>query len=350
MTRLETIAAHPDFPWLAASAPASVENLLKRINFLPPSGHVIACAKAGDGNMNLTLRVRVQDSGVERSIIVKQSRPWVEKYDFIAAPWDRAISELRFYERVKLFAGVAARMPMLLGEDRESRVLILEDLSPAHDLSNTYQTGTLDRPPLLELADYLRVLHNTTHGISDSSFANREMRQLNHQHIYVIPLQDANGLELESIEPTLVPAARELREDCEYLALVAETGERYLSDGPCLLHGDFFPGSWLAAAGGVRVIDPEFSFAGDPEFDVANALAHLRLAQLPYATAVDFLHAYQSSDLDMRWLARFAACEVMRRLIGYAQLPLLPGGWRAELLRASRSAMLAGRLEELWPR
>jgi 5-methylthioribose kinase len=40
-----------------------------------------------------------------------------------------------------------------------------------------------------------------------------------------------------------------------------------------------FPGSWLKAADGLRVIDPEFCFLGDPEFDCGILAAHLMIAQ-----------------------------------------------------------------------
>src|SRR3954447_12080363 len=94
MAKQEHIAAHPDFPFLSTDSPALLDQLLHRIDFLPADVHVLATTKAGEGNMNLTLRATLSDG---RSVIVKQSRPWVEKYDFIDAPWDRALSELRFY-------------------------------------------------------------------------------------------------------------------------------------------------------------------------------------------------------------------------------------------------------------
>ena len=47
-------------------------------------------------------------------------------------------------------------------------------------------------------------------------------------------------------------------------------GERYLrQNGSSLIHGDLFPGSLLQTGSGeLRVIDPEFCFCGDPEFDI----------------------------------------------------------------------------------
>jgi 5-methylthioribose kinase len=349
MTKAQAIAAHPDFPWLSADDTALVDGVLRRARVLGSRDRVLGCSKAGEGNMNLTLRARLSNGGAERSVIVKQSRPWVEKYDFLAAPWDRAISELRFYERVREITPVAARMPRLLGADVEARVLVLEDLGASSDLTAVYTGAPIARETIEELANYLRSLHEGTRGTADPLLANREMRQLNHAHIYEIPLQANNGLELTKIESALVPTADALRADDAYLRLVKETGDQYLADGECLLHGDFFPGSWLAVRdAGVRVIDPEFCFVGDPEFDLGVCAAHFRLANRSWGDVRAFLDAYGHHSAEAKLTARFAACEVMRRLIGYAQLPLLPGPWRSDLLLASRCALLAESLETLW--
>jgi 5-methylthioribose kinase len=179
------------------------------------------------------------------------------------------------------------------------------------------------------------------------------MRQLNHQHIFEIPLAADNGLDLEQLETGLTAAATKLRHDSRYRELVRTTGERYLSSGSVLLHGDFFPGSWLRSDTGIYVIDPEFCFFGDPEFDLACAVAHLRLAQQPRQHAEVFLQAYsdrsENTLIDSSRLASYAAAEVMRRLVGVAQLPLQTSdGQRAEMLERSRLAMIGQTWEELW--
>ena len=101
------------------------------------------------------------------------------------------------------------------------------------------------------------------------------------------------------------------------------------------------------------MIDPEFCFYGDAEFDLGFAVAHLALARQPAAAAHGFLEAYRRSchhaELDDRRMARYASAEVMRRLIGVAQLPIPPSdGFRAVLLEQSRQMMLTESLEPLW--
>ena len=46
------------------------------------------------------------------------------------------------------------------------------------------------------LAQYLAALHAATHGNLGAEFANREMRTLNHAHLFAVPLDPDNGLDL----------------------------------------------------------------------------------------------------------------------------------------------------------
>jgi 5-methylthioribose kinase len=57
------------------------------------AGEAITAERAGEGNMNCVVRVRLPN----RSLILKQARPWVEKYPSIAAPVERAASEARYH-------------------------------------------------------------------------------------------------------------------------------------------------------------------------------------------------------------------------------------------------------------
>lgn len=350
MSRSEQIAAHRGFPWLEVDEPQGVAEFLAERRWLDEGERFVRCEKAGEGNMNLTLRI-VTD---RRTMILKQARPRVEKYPQIPAPWDRAVFEQRFYARVGSIPEVAARMPRLLAVDADARALLLEDLADSEDLSSLYRGGSIDPGELNDLAAYLHALHATTRGTQLAQFANREMRALNHAHIFKIPLEDQPREHLNTFEPHLALAAEDLAADKEYLVEVEATGQRYLDDGPCLVHGDYFPGSWLRTPGGIRVIDPEFSFCGDAEVDLGCAVAHFALARQPVEVAANFLRAYEyeaddAQPADAEWIARYAAAEVMRRLIGVAQLPIPEtDGFRAALLARSRRAMLEQSWEVLW--
>jgi len=88
-----------------------------------------------------------------------------------------------------------------------------------------------------------------------------------------------------------------------------------------------------------------------PRRHLGCAVAHLVLARQPAASIRLFLAAYANGaarGYDAPWVARYAAAEIMRRLIGVAQLPIPAStGARAELLERSRWAMLAASLAPL---
>lgn len=346
MQRDAARSAYPGFPFLWADEPAGVEALLRSRGWLAADETLVDVAPAGAGNMNLTLRVATS----RRKLVVKQARPWVEKYPAIAAPWERATFERRFYEQVQSLPDVAGRMPGLLGADQAAAVVLLEYCADASDLTTLYAGDRLTAAELTTLGEYLAALHRGTQGVSAGAWANQAMRDLNYLHLFVVPLDEQNGLDLAALDPELPAAARELRADEAYCRTAAEVGQRYLAAGNCLVHGDYFPGSWLRTAAGIRIIDPEFGFAGPTEWDLGCAWANFELAQQPAETFPALLTCYRQAlassetrlPTDFGWIARFAGIEIMRRIIGVAQLPLpAQPGLRPRLLARSRELLLS---------
>jgi 5-methylthioribose kinase len=343
--RLDAMRAHPAFPWLDAGDAAGLRAFLTARGWLEPGEPMVACTRAGGGNMNLTLRVRTD----RRSMVLKQARPWVEKYDHIAAPWERSLSERWFYERVASIPEVARRLPRLIASDPEARVLLLEDLPDARDLTGVYAGERIEDAELEELAIVLRALHDGTAADPPRPGFNRAMRELNHAHCFVVPLDAGTALPLERFEPGLPGVRDAFTRDDALRAVAEQMGDRYRSAGGPLIHGDYFPGSWLRTPAGPRIIDPEFCFQGDREIDVGCAVAHLVLARQPPAVAQRFLDAYGAGACDPVAIARYTALEIVRRLIGVAQLPIAPtDGWRAAVLARARQAALHGNLSPLW--
>jgi 5-methylthioribose kinase len=99
---------------------------------------------------------------------------------------------------------------------------------------------------------------------------------------------------------------------------------------------------------GIRIIDPEFCFLGTPAFDVGFMTGHLYMADQPAELIDRFFSLYRDkaggTSSEFFTLARqFAGCEIMRRLIGVAQLPLTCGLEKKEqLLELSRDLVLSG--------
>jgi len=319
---------------------------LASLDWLTPNEVIERVSSAGEGNMNCVLRVATS----ERSFILKQSRPWVEKYSSVVAPWDRALIEARFYREVEPRQTVARYLPKLMGFDAEERLLMLEDLGEAQDLTFVYSDGSRpDEAELDRMTDFLIALHTEFRSpeLADE-FSNLELRVLNYEHIFALPLRKDNGLDLDAITPGLSALAIRLQTDPAYCREVSSLGERYLdtSRGVCLIHGDFFPGSWLSVRQTVYVIDPEFCFYGPPEWDLGVMAAHLYLAgQSPSSIKALFSSYAEVASLDRSLALQFAGVEIMRRLIGVAQLPAkFSLERRAEFLQLSQALVLKGRV------
>jgi 5-methylthioribose kinase len=323
---------HPGRYFLDADDRDGLQSWLSERRWIDTGEHVVDSERAGEGNMNLTLRVR---TGV-RTFIVKQARPWVEKYPTIDAPDERAVVEGSFYEAVASARDVAGLMPKLLAVDKNSRVLMLEDLGPAQDCTDLYSGGELAVSDCHALIAYLGALHDRFRDPKlRPVFANRAMRALNYEHVFSLPLRSNNGLDLDKITPGLDHAASKLKNDTAYCRRATEIGELYLSDGVCLVHGDFFPGSWIRTPAGLRVIDPEFCFFGVPEFDFGVFLAHMYLAK-QRDEIIDVVREKAAAEV-----LAFAGVEIMRRLIGVAQLPVRYGiEEKHRLLDLSRKLVL----------
>ncbi len=309
-----------------AQQPLALQDYLRRRGWLDTDEKISTVEKPGEGNMNYTRRVITPN----RTLIVKQSRNYVEKYPTIAAPADRAVIEGQFYQKLQAIPTLAGQMPQLLGVDKENNILVLEDLGAASDFTFLYQPGCLlSEADTQMLTGYLSALHGQfTTRTPDPAFANAAMRTLNHEHIFTYPFAEDNGFDLNTIQPELQELAMPYKRNAVLKKRIQELGEVYLADGypnqsVTLLHGDYYPGSWLQTASGTKIIDPEFCFYGPAEFDLGVMMAHLIMAEQPSTVLNTVLASYQpTTEFDESLRQRFTGVEIMRRLIGLAQLPL----------------------------
>ena len=154
--------------------------------------------------------------------------------------------------------------------------------------------------------------------------SNLAMRQLNHEHIFNFPYLVENGFNLDDVQAGLQAAAMPYKTNEVLKAKIKACGEIYLAtQGNHILHGDFYPGSWLKVADGLKVIDPEFGFVGPAEFDLGVLLAHLLMAEQPSSVSKAIFQKYQQpARFKEGLLSQFVGIEILRRLIGIAQLPL----------------------------
>jgi 5-methylthioribose kinase len=313
---------------------------LQKQQWLGAQETILSLTKPGEGNMNYVLRV---DTGT-RTFIVKQSRAYVEKYPHVAAPEKRVITEAAFYKKISTEKTVQHYMPKWIGMDVENNVMAIEDLGKANDFTILYDLKQpLASAELVEIVCYLNELHSLFQKtVLDDELANSDMRKLNHEHIFDYPFREENGFDLNNIQDGLQELALPYKKDRDLKQQIARLGSLYLSKGKYLLHGDCYPGSWLKTPNGVKIIDPEFCFYGSREFDLGVLMAHLYLTQQNTHLLSVVMAEYKAySELNLDILNGFIGVEILRRLIGLAQLPLaMDLDTKKELLELARTLIL----------
>ena len=298
-----------------------LNNFLRHKAWLKRNEVVFSATKPGEGNMNCVLRITTNMG----SYIIKQSRSYVEKYPQVAAPKERAMSEAAFYNCIQQNPFLLQHTPQILNVDEENNVLLLEDLGTTTDFTYLYEgERKLTEKDVYALTAFLNELHVNVIKNSDPLLRNESMKQLNHQYIFVYPFMENNGLDLNTITEGLQELSMQYKKDETLKAKAKLLGEIYLEEGNCLLHGDYYPGSWLNTNNGIKIIDPEFSFFGYPEFDLAVMIAHCYLSAQPQAIIDNIMAAYKrKDDFNEELLNQFIGIEIMRRLLGLAQVPFV---------------------------
>lgn len=307
--------------------------LFKRYNILFENEVLSSISKAGEGNMNIVLRVKTN----MRSFIFKQSRPYVQKYQEIPAPLDRIDVEYNFYNSIKKI-NCKKHFPRILNYCKEDFFMIIEDLGNLDDFSSAYIDRKIDQTSLVKLTGILKDIHSSNYQTNYP--LNNELKKLNHQHIFVLPFIKENGFSLNSVQPGLENLAFSFINNDLLKNKSLNIGDLYLETGSTLLHGDFYPGSWMQNDKDLFIIDPEFSFMGDLEFDLGVFIAHVIIITQEIKYLYDIIK-YYSKPVNKNLVENYTGIEMIRRIIGLAQLPLnLSLEEKEKLLKFSKDLLL----------
>lgn len=301
---------------------------------------------AGEGNMNYTLRLHLTDG---QSLIAKQSPPFCSKFPTIPAPEERIFSELQFFECANTSSFLKNYSPKIFQVVNEKNLVIMEDLGSATDFEFLYDQDSkkdINDEKLNELCLYLKNLHELKIDKS-SRFENMNMRNLNHAYIFKLPFEaDNDAIDLNTVTEGLQAVALKYKEDPLLKQAALELGKIYYKNTETLIHGDFYPRSWVTTKKGLFVIDSEFAFFGVPEFDLSVFLAHMLMCGKYNRTLETLKKNYGKFDESLT--AKLVAVEVFRRIMFVSQLPLIDSlSFKEELLKMSKTALLSGNISHL---
>ena len=285
--------------------------LKNKIGFLELSEIINEIEIAGEGNMNVVLRIKTN----KRTFILKQSRPFVQKYPDLPAPVDRINVEKKFYDLMDQ----NSFFPEILGYLPSDYILLLEDLGKGEDLTSIYNTKRITSDLIKEFTLGLYYIHKKKAPADYPE--NIELRKLNHNHIFELPFKENNSFNLDHIQKGLENLSNPFKKNNSLKEKVLYAGKIYLEKGNTLLHGDYYPGSWMRVGDNNYVIDPEFSFVGPKAFDLGVMSAHVIIASGKTSFLEEIYNMYPEK-VEFKIISLYCGIEIIRRLIGLAQLPI----------------------------
>jgi len=260
--------------------------------------------EVGDGNLNLIFIVQ----GPVGSVCVKQALPYVRA---AGASWpmtlERAFFEASYYAAVAPWVG--GLIPRIYHYDRELYCTVMERLSPHIILrqgliaGRRYPNAARDAGEYIARAsfftsDLARPFEHKMDGMA--LFArNQALVRITVELVFCDPYRVSERNRHTS--PQLDQIVAELRGDSRLKVAAAHYGQKFLTDTQALVHGDLHSGSVMVTESDTRVIDPEFAFYGPIGFDLGAFLGNLLLSwysQPGHATREDSRRAYQQWILE----------------------------------------------------
>lgn len=234
---------------------------LEALGFLPPGAACDFTALAGGVSSDIwrvDLPAGVAQGGVGRSVCVKRARARLK----VAALWEVPVDRNHYEAEYLRVAGeiAPAFVPSLLAEDQGRGMIVM----PYYDASSwsvwkaELLAGKADPAVARQVGAGLGRIHQQAAGRADLAqrFATDAL---------------FHGLRLD---PYLAECARRHSDLAPRLsALITTTANTRLT----LVHGDVSPKNILIGAEGVRLLDAECAWYGDPAFDLAFCLNHLLL-------------------------------------------------------------------------
>lgn len=260
--------------------------------------------EVGDGNLNLVFIVE----GTEGAVCVKQALPYVRA---AGPSWpmtpDRAFYENAYYLAVA--PHVPGLVPAIYHYDPELYCTVMERLSPHIILRQGLIAGRCYPQLAQHLGEYVAgacfftsdLARAFEHNMESMALfaGNKALVRISVDLIFTDPY--CESARNRHTSPQLDALVAELRADTTLKIAAARFGQKFLDDTQALLHGDLHSGSVMVSETDSRVIDPEFAFYGPIGFDLGAFFGNLLLAwysQPGHISADDDRVAYRSWILE----------------------------------------------------
>ena len=237
------------------------------------------CSEIGDGNLNLVFRVK--DTKNAKSLIVKQSLPYVRA---AGEDWPLDIGRGEIESRIldieyKLTDGL---VPEIYIYDGEMCCMVMEDLSDYVIMRYGLIDGEIYPNFVEQISDFMvKTLLLTSDVVMEhkekkdyvKNFINPELCEITEDLVYTEPF---NVGARNSMEDNLVDFHKKnIVDDPKLVLEAAKLKFDFMNNAQALLHGDLHTGSIFVNKDFTKVIDPEFAFYGPIAYDIGALVANL---------------------------------------------------------------------------
>lgn len=242
-------------------------------------------AEVGDGNLNYVYLV-TQRGQPQRTVVLKQALPYLrvvgESWPLTRHRMDVEVRALREFGAL-----CPQHVPRVFHASSEMSLVVMQRLGRHRILRQGLIDGTVYPQLAGHLADYLaRTLFFTSDlylapeakKAAVAGAANAELCRITEDLVFTHPYDDSPT---NAYPPGLPQAAIDrIQRQPALRAAVAEMKYRFMTAAEARLHGDLHTGSVMVSEDETYVIDPEFSFYGPMGFDIGAFIANLLLACL----------------------------------------------------------------------
>lgn len=310
----------PELFFLEEDCP-KIEAYLKANHFLQPGERVLSSQSSKGSTIDKMVKVQTSN----RTVILKQARPWIEAFPLSRAPMSRISREVEFYNMAfnDPFLRSFISQPLLV--DKANYLLILPD-DTTKDFSEIYSKESFSMHDLAAIVEFLSYLHNRFFNARPIlRFENQAMRKYHWRSLFVMPFKLKKNRAFSESEKQLEVLVRHFMSDWKFYAAMKQAGYRYLDQGPTLIHGNFQPGCWFQRKNGPEIRGFESMICGRPEIDLGFLLAHLLLSNLSEHILYVLNHYKPVKGFDRDFAFKIAGAEIFRNIarpLSSSKLPI----------------------------
>jgi 5-methylthioribose kinase len=325
-------------------------------------GEALEASEVGDGNLNLVFKVWAK-ADPKRTLVLKQALPYLRLVgDSWPLPTDRARIEAQALSIE--YRLVPQHTPKVYFYDPEMYLTAMQNLNN-HIIMRHGLIQGIKYPLFAEHIGLFmaRTLGHTSDLVLDykakkeevARFINPELCKITEDLVFTEPYRKT---ERNPYHKEIEPQVLALQADESLRVEVAEMKEKFMTQAQALIHGDLHTGSIMINQTETYAIDPEFAFYGPMGFDIGAVIANLFLSYASHEVrtadpdARDDFRQYLTDTVIQLWhvferefqpiwaqvdpinipkgyqeyymlrllqdAAGFAACKMMRRVIGLA--------------------------------